>query len=188
VIAEQAVNAERFRADGDDDLSSPHVRFALGVRGLPSTKLRNLVRGQDPVDAEAEASRQLDRLVRDCTVTVAMDPTTQLVLPRVGPQCAAAVGAPGAAVDSAALRDCLHQLAGCGSIAGGRILPLTPGDPNTAFELELYDLGADPLELDNVASDPSHATRIAAMAARIRELRPTWLDDSDRTEEDLNDE
>jgi arylsulfatase A-like enzyme len=60
-------------------------------------------------------------------------------------------------------------------------LPVTPGDPGTTFELELYNLVSDPLELDNVASDPGNAQRIADMAARIRQLRPTWPDDSDPT-------
>jgi arylsulfatase A-like enzyme len=67
-------------------------------------------------------------------------------------------------------------------------LPVTPGDPGSAFELELYDLQTDPLELDNLAGDPSQAGRIASMAARIRELRPNWPDDSDPTEEDENEE
>jgi arylsulfatase A-like enzyme len=44
-------------------------------------------------------------------------------------------------------------------------------------EAELYDLVTDPLELDNVAGDPANAARIAAMAARLRELRPGWPDD-----------
>jgi arylsulfatase A-like enzyme len=58
-------------------------------------------------------------------------------------------------------------------------LPLAPGDPATGFELELYDLASDPYELDNRAADPAHAERIAAMAARLRELRPNWPVDSD---------
>jgi arylsulfatase A-like enzyme len=58
-------------------------------------------------------------------------------------------------------------------------IPLTPGDSATAFERELYDLAADPYELQNVAGDPQHAGRIATMAARLRELRPTWPIDSD---------
>jgi arylsulfatase A-like enzyme len=62
-------------------------------------------------------------------------------------------------------------------------LPVTPGDPGTAFELELYNLLSDPLELDNVADDPGNAQRVSDMAARIRALRPTWPDDSDPTVE-----
>jgi arylsulfatase A-like enzyme len=42
---------------------------------------------------------------------------------------------------------------------------------------ELYDLLGDPYELQNVASDPANASRIAAMAARIRALRPAWPSD-----------
>ena len=44
---------------------------------------------------------------------------------------------------------------------------------------ELYDLANDPYELQNVASDPQHAARIIAMAARLRQLRPFWPIDSD---------
>jgi arylsulfatase A-like enzyme len=58
-------------------------------------------------------------------------------------------------------------------------LPLVPGDPATEFERELYDLVADPYELENLAADPAHADRIAQMAARLRELRPSWPADSD---------
>jgi arylsulfatase A-like enzyme len=58
-------------------------------------------------------------------------------------------------------------------------LPEVLGDPDTTFETELYDLAADPYELQNLAADPQHADRIAAMAARIREIRPTWPGDSD---------
>src|SRR5207249_8138615 len=57
--------------------------------------------------------------------------------------------------------------------------PVTPGDVNTAFELELYDLLNDPYELTNVASDPQHATRIAQMAMRLRGLRQNRPTDSD---------
>ncbi len=58
-------------------------------------------------------------------------------------------------------------------------IPVTPGDPNTAFERELYDLDADPYELTNVASDPGNAARITAMATRLRQLRQNWPVDSD---------
>jgi N-acetylglucosamine-6-sulfatase len=58
-------------------------------------------------------------------------------------------------------------------------IPLVPGDPLTTFEVELYDLVADPFELQNVATEPQHAPRIAAMSARLRELRPNWPVDSD---------
>jgi arylsulfatase A-like enzyme len=57
-------------------------------------------------------------------------------------------------------------------------IPVTPGDPNTTFELELYDLLNDRYELENVAGDPQHATRIAQMAARLRDLRQNWPVDS----------
>ena len=58
-------------------------------------------------------------------------------------------------------------------------IPAIPGDPMTTFETELYDLILDPYEQTNVASDPTHAARIAQMAARLRQLRPNWPIDSD---------
>jgi arylsulfatase A-like enzyme len=67
-------------------------------------------------------------------------------------------------------------------------LPVTPGDPASTFEPELYDLLNDPLELNNVASVPANAQRVSDMAERIRELRPAWPDDSDATEEDDEEE
>jgi len=51
-------------------------------------------------------------------------------------------------------------------------------------EQELYDLEADPYELQNVAADPANAARVAAMAARLRELRPGWPADAIGTPED----
>jgi arylsulfatase A-like enzyme len=58
-------------------------------------------------------------------------------------------------------------------------IPVTIGDPMTTFETELYDLIADPYELQNVATDPANATRMSMMAARLRQLRPNWPVDSD---------
>ena len=67
-------------------------------------------------------------------------------------------------------------------------LPVTPGDPNTTFERELYDLQNDPLELTNVSSDTGNAQRISDMAARLRQSRPTWPGDSDSTIDDDDEE
>jgi len=58
-------------------------------------------------------------------------------------------------------------------------IPTDPGNPLTTFERELYDLVADPFELTNVASNPLNAARVAAMAVRLRQLRPNWPVDSD---------
>ena len=41
-------------------------------------------------------------------------------------------------------------------------------------EKELYNEVTDPFELTNVASDPANAATVAALAARLRELRPGW--------------
>ena len=69
------------------------------------------MRGKDEADAEKGARRKLDRLARHCNVSVAED-VGGVVLPAVGPQCAAALGAPGAAVAPAPLGDCLATLLG----------------------------------------------------------------------------
>jgi arylsulfatase A-like enzyme len=58
-------------------------------------------------------------------------------------------------------------------------IALDPGNPLSTFEIELYDLVVDPYELQNVATDPQHAARIATMAARLRQLRPNWPVDAD---------
>lgn len=68
-------------------------------------------------------------------------------------------------------------------------LPVTPGDPLTTFEYELYDLVNDPLELTSLHNDPTQTLRMANMAVRLRQLRPLWPDDSDAAaEEDEDDE
>jgi arylsulfatase A-like enzyme len=58
-------------------------------------------------------------------------------------------------------------------------IPVTPGNPGTAFERELYDLAVDPYEETNVASAPENAARVSAMGLRLRALRPNWPVDSD---------
>ena len=67
-------------------------------------------------------------------------------------------------------------------------LPITPGDPETLFEVELYDLATDPYELTNVESDPANATRIMDMYNRLRDLRPNWPVDSDPNGPDPDEE
>jgi hypothetical protein len=66
-------------------------------------------------------------------------------------------------------------------------LPVTPGSPTTAFEYELYDLLNDPYELASQHADPN-AARMAAMAARLRQLRPNWPIDSDPNGPDPDEE
>ena len=41
-------------------------------------------------------------------------------------------------------------------------------------ETELYDLDADPYELQNQTGNPAYADVQAELAARLRELRPDW--------------
>ncbi len=85
-------------------------------------KLKHLINGKSRVEAEEKARRQLDKLPRKCTVTVAQD-TSGAVLPAVGPQCAYAVGAPGSAVKPEQLRDCLLAL------LEARVDLISPGGP-----------------------------------------------------------
>ncbi|MDX2168351.1 MAG: sulfatase [Deltaproteobacteria bacterium] len=85
-------------------------RIGKAVSHYVGTKLRYLVKGRPAAEAEAKAIRHLDKLADDCTVTVAQDTATQIVLPSVGPQCGAAIPPPGGAVNTTALRDCLRQL------------------------------------------------------------------------------
>ncbi len=85
-------------------------RIGKAVAHYVGTKLRYLARGKTAAEAEAKAIKHLDKLPDYCAVTVAQDVGTGIVLPRVGAQCAAAIGAVGSAVDVTALRACLRQL------------------------------------------------------------------------------
>jgi len=88
-------------------------RIGKAVSHYVGTKLRYLVRGKSPAEAEAKAIKHLDKLADFCTLTVVQDPGSGIVLPRVGPQCAAAIGVPAGTVDTVdptALRGCLRQL------------------------------------------------------------------------------
>jgi N-acetylglucosamine-6-sulfatase len=81
------------------------------VRVYVGRKLHLLQKGVAAAEAEARARRQLDRIPDVCAVPVAAD-AGGVVLPAVGPQCGAAVPAPGSPVDAVALRDCLLTLLG----------------------------------------------------------------------------
>ena len=86
-------------------------QHAIGsaVATFAGTKLRYLIRGLTRADAEAKARRALDRLPRTCTVTILQD-ASGVILPDVGKQCDAAVGAPGTAVDPSSLANALVTL------------------------------------------------------------------------------
>lgn len=85
-------------------------RIGKGVAGYVGTKLRGLVRGNDPAELDVKASRQLDKIPDKCLIDVAQDMTSQLLVPAVGPQCGAATGGAGDPVNGTPLRDCLHTL------------------------------------------------------------------------------
>ena len=62
-----------------------------GVVSFIGRKLRSLIDGRTPADAEARARRSIDRIPRRCLVTVVQD-ASGVILPDVGPQMDAAVG------------------------------------------------------------------------------------------------
>ncbi len=84
--------------------------IASAVTKFVWKKMKYLAEGMNPEDADAKARKKLDKLPERCGVTVAQDPSG-VILPAVGPQCAAAVGTPGSAVNATQLSDCLHTLA-----------------------------------------------------------------------------
>jgi arylsulfatase A-like enzyme len=56
-------------------------------------------------------------------------------------------------------------------------------DPVTGTRVvELYDLEADPDELRSLAGDPQHAQTLAAMTARLEELRRVYRVDAPKVE------
>lgn len=73
-------------------------------------RLRHRIAGRSAEEADALARAEVDAIAGACDVTVGADVASGIVLPDVGPQCDAAVGPPGAPVDAAALRDCVHDL------------------------------------------------------------------------------
>jgi arylsulfatase A-like enzyme len=56
-------------------------------------------------------------------------------------------------------------------------IALDPGNPATPFDVELYDLFADPYEETNVAAE--NPARVTTMGVRLRQLRPNWPVDAD---------
>lgn len=79
------------------------------VAAFVGKKLLYLTEGRTPADAEAKARKLLDKLPDKCVVNVLQD-VNGVILPDVGKQCDAAVGAPGTAVDPVSLRDALVTL------------------------------------------------------------------------------
>jgi len=67
-------------------------RIGNGVASYVHTKLRGLIRAEDPAKLEAKARRQLDRMPDKCVVTVLQD-LSGVLAPAVGAQCVAVVGA-----------------------------------------------------------------------------------------------
>jgi len=80
-----------------------------GVVNFIGRKLRLLIDGETATDAEARARHTIDRIPKRCAVTVLQDPSG-VILPDVGPQMDAAVGALGSTVDGTALAGALVTL------------------------------------------------------------------------------
>ena len=72
-------------------------------------RLHRRVLGDSPEAADQAFSFVTDEIETKCQVDVVLD-ATGTKLPRVGPSCASAVGAPGTPVDAAALARCTHDL------------------------------------------------------------------------------
>ena len=72
-------------------------------------KLQYRIQGKSSAETEVLARAEIDRIPDFCMVPVAQD-VSGVVLPAVGPQCAAALGPPGTRVDPVKLRDCLLTL------------------------------------------------------------------------------
>ena len=83
-------------------------RIGIAAARFIGLKLRYLVRGLSPAEAEVKARRPLDRLPTLCAVSVAS--SNGVTVPDVGPQADAAVGAAGTPLDAVALRDALLTL------------------------------------------------------------------------------
>jgi arylsulfatase A-like enzyme len=80
-----------------------------GVVDFVGKKLRYLIDGRTPADAEAKARHSIDKIPSRCAVIVAQD-VSGVILPDVGPQMDAAVGGPGSSVQATTLADALVTL------------------------------------------------------------------------------
>jgi len=80
-----------------------------GVASFIGKKLRYLVTGFSPAEAEEKARRPIDKIPLKCLALVAQD-VSGVIIPDVGPQLDAAVPGPGGAVDGTSLADALVTL------------------------------------------------------------------------------
>jgi N-acetylglucosamine-6-sulfatase len=81
-----------------------------GISSYVGTKLRGLIRNDNIAALEPKARRHLDRVPDRCLLNVEQDVGSGILVPAVGPQCGAAVGADGTPVQGVALRDCVYTL------------------------------------------------------------------------------
>ena len=114
----------------DGDVLGQQLRCQKKIGGAAASyvgkRLRALQRGKEDPRAEKAARRKLDHLARHCDVSVVRD-AGGVVLPAVGPQCAAAVGDAGRTVDSGRARRLPGALLGdVGGSVGPDPQPLRP--------------------------------------------------------------
>jgi arylsulfatase A-like enzyme len=84
--------------------------IAGAARLYAATKLDRLTAGDSPAQAEAAAAGAFDDLAAACDNMLVKTDASGVVLPQVGTQCAAAIGAPGGVVNASTLTTCLHTL------------------------------------------------------------------------------
>src|SRR5205814_1708003 len=80
-----------------------------GVADFVGKKLRKLIDGVPPAAAAAKARRSIDKIPVKCALMVVQD-ASGVIVPDVGPQMDAAVGAPGTSMQGATLADALVTL------------------------------------------------------------------------------
>src|SRR5688572_12728192 len=148
-------------------------RIGNGVASYVSTKLRGLIKAEDPVKLEAKARRQLDRMPDKCLMSVVQD-VSGVLAPAVGPQCAAAVGDAGAAIDAPALRDCLLALLAVWvDRAGPSPQPLRPNIVFILTDDQRWDTTGGTHALNGV--DPVMARTRAELAGGGLELTEAFM-------------
>ena len=106
--------------------------IASGVARYVGARVKGLVRGRSIEKVDETTRRRLRKVTKRCEVPTLED-ASGIVLPAVGPQCAAAVAPPGGTTDAVALEACLATLLG---VWGDRIGPApAPLRPNVVFIL-----------------------------------------------------
>lgn len=143
---QEACQSEMVRAAGD----------------YVSRRLDSLLGGRTPEEATADARPELDGIETVCGVPVVATGDGD-GFPRVGFQCAAAIGAPGSTVDAPALRYCMETLLSTWVDRAQALAPATP--PNVVFIL-VDDERWDALDaVHSVSGNPVMPLTLSELAA-----------------------